>query len=562
MQDLKNILQQKFPNNIQAPHNNLFKISCNEVPELTIKIDEYGIFRAIVNIDGTIYKFGYPLLDNGIYKFQNFQSKPSQYSHLYIQSDGNVYLISKNVRVKQLIINGETCGWAPVTNSKNNSAAKAPEIPKELPIEEAILKILRDSSYQVKVNEHNIILSHNNSSILSITTDEQPKLTLIPENNLELIFKELQKGCYIFKNDETDIEIHICTSGKIIFQQNGPNIKETFTPQNISELLKIQLFYFKFTDIYDLLYKRFVTNGNWNNKIIFTDEKNSGNVNRLFVVFKNKEGSTILEFYIKYNPNSKKYDDFFVYNSIRYNFNIQNNEYVSEELRGIKYTINTQNKKIIKQENNQIFELKWSQANNYLWDIINENNSQLQQQQQQQQQPRRSNNSVLYNNILKSIEIQQKSLNNIQKKLLEWIVKVRTEIENKYLTKEIELINNKNNPGMYLLSFYSKNEEIIRIIYNQKIKNFEIEVIYIPKKSINFFGEFQIDSSQQLYANLKLFSNNNADNIEGESYTVFLNFEDIKTNPITMEITKNKNKQTFNLTFNQRIGYSFTPSKS
>jgi hypothetical protein len=363
---------------------------------LTIKIDETGV-SAIANIDRTNTTFKFPKLDTNNYIFNISQSTSSEYSQLIITKDGKIYLNGK-VKTLELIASGETCGWAPPKNSRNSSAAKAPENSKELPISEKIFQILTQNSYQVKKNEQNrIILSHNNSPILSITTEQQPKLYLIPENNLELIFQRFQNDCYIFKNDQTDIEIWICKSGQIIFQQNGTNIRATFTHQNISELLDMQLFYFKFTEIYALLYERFVQNGSWNNTLRINEREHPK-----CCFFEFEDNRTSIEFKLKitYDHIQKEYK-YFIVRPI-YNENMwelwkdrsNQNEYITNVNYKYEYKINLATKQIFKINTSDsinekgIFELKWSLENLYHWDKDKQNRKNLNPQSQpQQQQP-------------------------------------------------------------------------------------------------------------------------------------------------------------------------------
>jgi hypothetical protein len=152
----------------------------------------------------------------------------------------------------------------------------------------------------------------------------------------------------------------------------------------------MQLFYFTFSEIYVLLHHRFFKNGYWNNTIIFEKQDNSSNENILNIDFKNKENYKIFHLIIKYKPNLKKFE-FFVYNSGIIRLILQDNKkYISNKINGIEYKIDIQNSKIIKEENNKIFELEWSLEIYYHWDEVKQNrkpNSQHQQQLKQQQQP-------------------------------------------------------------------------------------------------------------------------------------------------------------------------------
>ncbi len=359
---------------------NSFQIFCSKQLLLEIKIDQHSILRAIATIDGTIHTSESLWLDKDKYRFKILKTRASIYSELIITDNSNVYLIGNKanengkIPVMQLLGSGDTCGWAPPKKSRNNSAAKAPKIPTE-----AISQILTQYSYNVRKSAYNRIeLSHDNSPILSITIDEQPTLYLIPQNSLELIFQRFDQNCYIFKNNETDIEIHICILGRIIFQQIGTNIKETFTHQNIFELLNIQLFYFKFTDIYDLLFKRFVQNGYWNNTLKIT------NYNNCLFEFFNNQNRLVLKLKIIYNPQNKEYkycvilgmrdDDFYRFIEDK-NLNI----YITNTHNDLHYKINLKTQQIFKintsknVKENGIFELKWSPENYYDWEDVSQN---------------------------------------------------------------------------------------------------------------------------------------------------------------------------------------------
>jgi hypothetical protein len=197
---------------------------------LTIQITELGIF-AIAYYNQERYEFKYEKIEKETYYFKIIP-KSSNYLQLIITNNVNVYLIG-NTTILQLTVDGETCGWAPPEISRNNSAANALRILRNSEnISEKILNSLREYSPNVS-NYGRIQISHNGSSIISITTDEQPKLYLIPENNLQFNFINYENDCYKFRNDITSLEIWICNSGEIIFQKTGTNIKGTFTPLKI-----------------------------------------------------------------------------------------------------------------------------------------------------------------------------------------------------------------------------------------------------------------------------------------------------------------------------------------
>ena len=485
-------MQHKFPVNSDGEN------SYNVCDILTIKID-----RAIATIDRQTHTFGSPRLDNGIHKFPISQSTPSQYSDLIIQPDGNIYLISNNTRVMQLTTNGDMCGWAPAEYSRNsraiarnNSPAKAPEIPRELPIAEEILKILTQFPYELRINEHNtIILSHNNSPILSITADKKPKLYLIPENNLELIFQQSHDNCYIFINNQTNIEISICTSGQIIFQQIRTNIRETFTHQNISELLNMQLFYFKFTEIYALLHHRFFQNGDWN-KTLKINKRDYPKC--CFFEFQDNRPSIELKLKITYDHIQKEYKYFIVQS--RYNEDIwelwkdrhNQNEYITNEHLNYEYKINLATKQIFKINTSQnvnskgTFEFKWSSEKLYHWENFYKK-SQLQKSQLSVEEeeigwnepgPAAANFSsfVLKAKNASSLNHIQLNNNGNQKSIYDRIKKI---LQSNYTINSSKLIKqiNLNFENTQVLSLSLTSELVLTILCHQFIEftyyNFE-----------------------------------------------------------------------------------------
>lgn len=445
---------------------NSFQILCNGQSLLEIKIDEHRIFRAIATIDKTIHSFAYQRLNNQIYIFTIHQSRTSIYSQLNITNDGNVYLTgnktNKNgkIPVMQLLGSGDTCGWAPPENYRNNSSEKAPEIPTELQIAEAIYQILTRYSYNVRKSVYDrIVLSHDNSPILSITIDEKPTLYLIPENSLELIFQGFHQNCYIFKNNETYIEIHICILGQIIFQQNGTDIRATFTPQNISELLYIQFFYSIFSDIYKLLFDRFTNKGTWNNNLKIT------NFYYCLFEFSNNQNISVLKLKIIYDPKNKRYTYSVIINEQLphdlFNFikkKDNNNEYYTNNHDGLQYKIDLDTKKILKIHNKETFELNWSEFKNFHWDKIDE-------QQQQQQQKK---NQIFFknaNNFLSIFTNYYKDIITIEN------IELKNKIENRIYINKYKAITIKNN----------FEQIIFQIIFddsNIKIKDPEIKENY------------------------------------------------------------------------------------
>jgi hypothetical protein len=387
-------LQRSFNHNLQTTDNTLIIYCKQNPPPLTIKIDETRV-SAIANIDGKDYTFKVPRMDqkNKYYIFQIAQSTSSEYSQLIITQNGIIYLVGNKVnntgkvQTLQLTISDETCGWASPKKSRNNSAAKkAPEIPKELPkelpIAEAIFQIL-EKSYQVVKNEQNeIILSHKNSPILSITTGESPKLYLIPESNLELSYQGFHDDCFIFKNNQTNIEIWICNSGEIIFKQTGTNIERSFTHQTISQLLNMQLFYFTFSDIYKLLHHRFFQNGFWNSTLKITEDVHQ---KCCLFEFENINQSREFKLQITYDPIEKQYNYYVILpGSYKLNtwelFKDRNNpnEYITNKNHDHEYKIDLLTKKIFKintsenKNHNGTFELEWSEERYYHWENISQ----------------------------------------------------------------------------------------------------------------------------------------------------------------------------------------------
>jgi hypothetical protein len=427
----------------------------------------------------------------------------------------------------QLTISGGTCGWAPLKNSRN-SAAKAPEISKELSIAETISQILNRSSYQVEINKQNqIILSHDNSPILSITTEQRPILTLIPENNLELIFQQFRDNCYIFINDQTNIEILICNSGQIIFQQNETNIQETFIPQNISQLLQMQKFYFKFTDIYKLLHSRFVKNGLWNNTL-----KTNERVHPKCCFFNFEDNHQSIEFILKitYEPIEKKYKYFIVrprFEENTWELQKNQNEYFTNKQINHEYKINLATKQIFKintsvnVNENGTFELKWSRTNLYHWKDV-DNKSQLHISQLSVEEEAQAENlwnspgsaaqnfssfglkalEHKNNNIFKNINIQsiESVLNNNgnQKSIYDRIKKI---LQSKYTinsSKLIEQINlNFENTGVLSLT----SELVLTILCHQFIE-------FTYYKFENSFYKFKNTKTNE-----EIWINNNNGNI-------------------------------------------------
>ena len=316
----------------------------------------------------------------------------------------------------QLTVSGETCGWAPPENSRNNSAKNVPEIPRPLEsIFDKILQILK--GYSQSVNHNGIQISHNGSIIISITTDQQPKIFLIPENNLEFNYKTFENDCYKFINNETGIEIWICNSGEIIFKQKETNIEKSFTHQTISQLLNIQLFYFTFSEIYELLHKKFFQNGNWNNTLKITELGD----NPEYCSFEFEDNRKSIEFrlQITYNPINKEYTYYVILPGYRQDtwelskYRRNPNEYITNIQFYHQYKINLLTKKIVKintssNTNHQgTFEFEWSPERLYHWKNIDEK----QQPRQPQQLHQSGNNSANFNNISKSIK---RIINNSQ----------------------------------------------------------------------------------------------------------------------------------------------------
>ena len=101
----------------------------------------------------------------------------------------------------------------------------------------------------------------------------------------------------------------------LFFNQKNTNISQYFLNNNddISELLNIQLFYFKFTDIYKLLASKFKRNEKWNNFLEIKQEKLSGDL-CCFYTFLNENSNLELALISKYDPKNRKYN-FNIFNS-------------------------------------------------------------------------------------------------------------------------------------------------------------------------------------------------------------------------------------------------------
>ena len=362
----------------------------------------------------------------------------------------------------QLTVSGETCGWAPPENSRNNSAKNVPEIPRPLEsIFDKILQILK--GYSQSVNHNGIQISHNGSIIISITTDQQPKIFLIPENNLEFNYKTFENDCYKFINNETGIEIWICNSGEIIFKQKETNIEKSFTPQTISQLLNIQLFYFTFSEIYELLHERFFQNRYWNNTLKITEL--GDNLKYCLFEFEDINKGLVFKLQITYDPIEKQYKYFVIllgsYRQDTWELlkdKRNPNEYITNIQFYHEYKINLEKNQIFKINTSVninhkgIFELKWSQKRYYHWENIDEK----QQSQQPQQLHQSGNNSANFSNISRSIE---KIINNSQSenslssfdKILKILKQYYPETK-KLLTSTKLILSSQNSPVLSLTS--------------------------------------------------------------------------------------------------------------
>ena len=133
-------------------------------------------------------------------------------------------------------------------NSKSNSHPSIPKNTTNLtPTHIQQISDILSKFYKINTTLGRILnlLNQDKSQIILHINLLNQLLTLQSQQNFQYNFQKFEGSYYKFINQETSQEIWIKTSGEIIFQQTGTNIQATFTPQNISELLNIQLFYFK-----------------------------------------------------------------------------------------------------------------------------------------------------------------------------------------------------------------------------------------------------------------------------------------------------------------------------
>jgi len=246
----------------------------------------------------------------------------------------------------------------------------------------SILEILKRSEFTIVEDDDMVSIYHDNSVIITITINKDGILRLylfhMTNKVLEFDYKKFLVNEYIFINRKTDIKIGIYTSTLptgIIFSQTNTKISEYFTNKNISELLNIQLFYFKFSDIYNLLASKFKKNKNWNNNLEINQEEISGDLCCMFY-FRNIKGELELGLVNYYYPENKKYNHFI----LDHDFELincelikdeKNNKYITEENCKNTYEINLNTSRILKinkSNNSGIFEFKWSEEKLYHWD--------------------------------------------------------------------------------------------------------------------------------------------------------------------------------------------------
>ena len=97
----------------------------------------------------------------------------------------------------------------------------------------------------------------------------------------------------------------------------------------------MQFFYFKFTDIYALLFNRFTQNGLWNNTLTITKEKNY-----CLFEFIDKRSSIELELMNIYDPINKEHTHQIKKNNYNYKLIKEDNEYITRKEYNHEYKIN------------------------------------------------------------------------------------------------------------------------------------------------------------------------------------------------------------------------------
>ena len=392
-QNIKNLsIIKKNKSTVLSPkfRQSLLKLS-NNLPNLSnIKI-EYPInILAQLSRDLFIIPYGETSIviaknSDNLYQFQllfdrktgKFYCKIGKKFTLYITAEnGNNIIELKNEKGQNVIINKTK----KIENSFSNISQP---LNKNTPVQ-SILEILKQFNYNIREMNDNILsIYHGNSVILSIKYDTLTRLYLLPMNRLEILefnYIGFEYNYYKFKNKIADMEISIyTTSGGIFFKQNKTKIIEHFTSKTISDLLNIQIFYFKFSDIYELLANKFKKNEKWNNNLEIKQEEYNGAQNEY-------NGEFYCAYIFKDSINIRRLLLISRYDIIKkeYNHNINgcelikdeknNNKYITKKVCQDKYEIDLTTNKIIKidtsNNNSGIFELKWSEEKLYHWDKI------------------------------------------------------------------------------------------------------------------------------------------------------------------------------------------------